>query len=229
MHRASVQRPPSTPRYALRHATGKGKKLFGSLSNLKRDLRMASMFARIPPLSPHPLRRACGQWLVDLGVSIEDVSVTLGHHDSRITQQHYAAPDEKNVGGRILARVNPKYAKRALKLREIEPEKWMTLTKLPEPASIVFRYTAGGETHSIQEWAMKLRAPMAVIFPDQATPKNIVKWSGRRDSNPRPSDPQSDALPGCATPRDQLDYRGAGSSARETSRSRAECKGVRQL
>src|SRR6266571_7675747 len=27
------------------------------------------------------------------------------------------------------------------------------------------------------------------------------KWSGRRDSNPRPSGPKPDALPGCATPR----------------------------
>src|SRR5678815_4723943 len=26
-------------------------------------------------------------------------------------------------------------------------------------------------------------------------------WSGRRDSNPRPPDPQSGALPGCATAR----------------------------
>src|SRR5438552_17746432 len=26
-------------------------------------------------------------------------------------------------------------------------------------------------------------------------------WSGRRDLNPRPLDPQSSALPGCATPR----------------------------
>ena len=28
-----------------------------------------------------------------------------------------------------------------------------------------------------------------------------VKWSGRRDSNPRPSAPKADALPDCATPR----------------------------
>ena len=29
----------------------------------------------------------------------------------------------------------------------------------------------------------------------------LEKWSGRRDSNPRPSGPKPDALPGCATPR----------------------------
>src|SRR4051795_8378105 len=28
-----------------------------------------------------------------------------------------------------------------------------------------------------------------------------IKWSGRRDSNPRPSAPKADALPDCATPR----------------------------
>ena len=28
-----------------------------------------------------------------------------------------------------------------------------------------------------------------------------VKWSGQRDSNPRPSAPKADALPGCAMPR----------------------------
>jgi hypothetical protein len=32
-------------------------------------------------------------------------------------------------------------------------------------------------------------------------------WSGRRDSNPRPSAPKADALPDCATPRLLLVYR----------------------
>ena len=40
-------------------------------------------------------------------------------------------------------------------------------------------------------------------------------WSGRQDSNLRPPDPQSDALPGCATPRPRL---------RALSRSAATCK-----
>ena len=31
--------------------------------------------------------------------------------------------------------------------------------------------------------------------------ESCVDWSGRRDSNPRPSVPQTDALPGCATAR----------------------------
>jgi hypothetical protein len=32
-------------------------------------------------------------------------------------------------------------------------------------------------------------------------PRNRKIWSGWRDSNPRPPDPQSGALPGCATSR----------------------------
>ena len=34
--------------------------------------------------------------------------------------------------------------------------------------------------------------------------RRIGEWSGRRDSNPRPSAPKADALPGCATPRHAL-------------------------
>jgi hypothetical protein len=37
--------------------------------------------------------------------------------------------------------------------------------------------------------------------------KPAIEWSGRRDSNPRPSGPKPDALPDCATPRLLLVYR----------------------
>ena len=30
---------------------------------------------------------------------------------------------------------------------------------------------------------------------------DVIRWSGRYDSNIRPSAPKADALPGCATPR----------------------------
>ncbi len=44
------------------------------------------------------------------------------------------------------------------------------------------------------------RKPFDMIF--QRAKKE--EWSGRRDSNPRPSGPKPDALPDCATPRLQL-------------------------
>jgi hypothetical protein len=36
--------------------------------------------------------------------------------------------------------------------------------------------------------------------------KCLIQWSGRRDSNPRPSAPKADALPDCATPRSLSSY-----------------------
>ena len=42
-------------------------------------------------------------------------------------------------------------------------------------------------------------------------PANYEFWSGRWDSNSRPSAPKADALPGCATPRGRAHYRRRGS------------------
>ena len=39
----------------------------------------------------------------------------------------------------------------------------------------------------------------------QAIEKYTKIWSGRQDLNLRPLDPQSSALPGCATPREAKD------------------------
>ena len=39
------------------------------------------------------------------------------------------------------------------------------------------------------------------ISADNPSSQVIIKWSGREDLNLRPPDPQSGALPGCATPR----------------------------
>ena len=33
---------------------------------------------------------------------------------------------------------------------------------------------------------------------------DVIRWSGRYDSNIRPSAPKADALPGCATPRRKI-------------------------
>ena len=35
--------------------------------------------------------------------------------------------------------------------------------------------------------------------------RHTLKWSGQRDSNPRPSAPKADALPDCAIPRRGVD------------------------
>jgi hypothetical protein len=49
----------------------------------------------------------------------------------------------------------------------------------------------------------RLRRP--VLYPAElrahVSSASRLRWSGRRDSNPRPSAPKADALPDCATPR----------------------------
>jgi hypothetical protein len=47
-----------------------------------------------------------------------------------------------------------------------------------------------------------------------------VWWSGRRDLNPGPSEPHSDALPGCATPRQGAQYSAVVSTHDATERRR---------
>jgi hypothetical protein len=43
---------------------------------------------------------------------------------------------------------------------------------------------------------------------NRANPRGylLYRWSGRQDLNLRPSDPKSDALPNCATPRNMKNY-----------------------
>ena len=52
---------------------------------------------------------------------------------------------------------------------------------------------------------------------------HLQNWSGRRDSNSRPSAPKADALPGCATPRKAQHY-----TAKPCSRSNAKCPTLRK-
>jgi site-specific DNA recombinase len=49
----------------------------------------------------------------------------------------------------------------------------------------------------------KLEYTMRSPFKEFAEASKIEEWSGREDSNLRPSGPKPDALPGCATPRNK--------------------------
>src|SRR5256885_11181367 len=50
----------------------------------------------------------------------------------------------------------------------------------------------------------RFKSPSTIIKALTALPLvRALSWSGRRDSNPRPLDPQSSALPSCATSRDR--------------------------
>ena len=87
-------------KFALRHAQGKGDHLFGRMPN--RLIETACTNAKIDHASPHSFRHAAGQWLLDVGVSVELVSRILGHASTAMTERVYARVKQDVVGDRIL-------------------------------------------------------------------------------------------------------------------------------
>ena len=66
---------------------------------------------------------------------------------------------------------------------------------LPDKLSPIFTIGSG---QIAGEFGISLRSGRAHAAPIR---QNWENWSGRQDSNLRPSGPKPDALPGCATPR----------------------------
>ena len=60
------------------------------IANIKRSFANAVARAGLENVHPHDLRRTCGSWLVQAGVSIQAVSKLLRHSDIRVTDQIYA-------------------------------------------------------------------------------------------------------------------------------------------
>ena len=58
-----------------------------------------------------------------------------------------------------------------------------------------------GDSYKIDYSAVVVKSRCVAGIVNIACIINKLCWSGRRDSNPRPSAPKADALPGCATPR----------------------------
>jgi len=65
---------------------GKGKRI----ASIKKSFATAVSRAELEDVHPHDLRRTCGSWLVQSGVSIQAVSSLLRHSDIRITDKIYA-------------------------------------------------------------------------------------------------------------------------------------------
>ena len=57
--------------HAATHAQGVEGKLFRSLGNLRHELLAAAKKVALEPLPRHALRKAAGQWLIDLSVPLE--------------------------------------------------------------------------------------------------------------------------------------------------------------
>jgi integrase len=149
-------------KYSLRHAEGTEGMLFGPLHNFRRDLACAAIKAGIPRVSPHDLRRASGQWLVDIGVPLELVSRLMGHADTRITEHVYAHVRDEDVVNRMIDSLDPRYARVALKARG-KKKLVKTLTKLPEPKQRAL-YEVRGIERTLTEWAFASGISKTTLF-----------------------------------------------------------------
>ena len=59
----------------------------------------------------------------------------------------------------------------------------------------------GSDRYKIDHSRVAVKGKCGSSMVNIACNINNLRWSGRRDSNPRPSAPKADALPDCATPR----------------------------
>ena len=121
-------------------------------ANLRHELLTAAKKVAIEPLSPHALRKAAGQWLIDLGVPLELVSRVLGHADTRITETVYAKIKDEDVTDRMLDAIDPRYAKKAHRARGAK-KSVETIKKLPAPRTSRVVYEIGGIARTLVEWA----------------------------------------------------------------------------
>ncbi len=62
-------------------------------------------------------------------------------------------------------------------------------------------FAGGGDRYKIDYSAVAAKSRCVAGNVNIACIINSLRWSGREDSNLRPSAPKADALPGCATPR----------------------------
>ena len=148
--------------FAHRHAQGKNGKMFGPLANIRAQLAAATKKLGAPRISPHLLRKAAGQWLIDLGAPLELVSRVLGHADTRITETIYARVRDDDVAARLLESVDARYTQTA---RRERPERVVdTITQLPEPKILAKTYTVDGVTRTLAEWVAATGIAKGTLF-----------------------------------------------------------------
>jgi len=148
-------------RFAARHAAGSGDQLFRRMPN--RLITDACKRAGIEHASPHDFRHAAGQWLLDLGVSIELVSRILGHSSTSVTERIYARVKQDAVGDRILDVIDPAYAKGASRARRRKARRIETVTSVPEP-KLITTYEVGGEVLTLDGWATKSGVAKSTLY-----------------------------------------------------------------
>ena len=149
--------------YAATHAAGTDGKLFGPLLNFRRDLIDAALKARVDALSAHSLRRAGGQWLIDLSMPLELVSRVMGHASTGITEKVYAKVKEEDLPDRMIDALDPRYVQRAHKARG-ERQLVRTIGKLPAPRAGRVKFIVNGVTRTLSDWARVSGISKATLF-----------------------------------------------------------------
>jgi hypothetical protein len=154
--------------FVRQHAQGTEGRLFGPLTNFRRDLTQAAKRAKLPHVWPHALRKAAGQFLIDLHVPLELVSRVMGHVDTRVTETVYARVRDEDLGDRMLSAIDPKYARRAIDnrgtIREME-----TLTALPEPKAGPVLYDVNGTSRTLTQWARAQAIPKNTLYSESSS------------------------------------------------------------
>ena len=109
--------------------------------------------------------------------------------------------EELRIKGRISGLDEAKTGDRLLDVQRIlelaEKAYFLYLTRKPaEQAELLKNVLSNCSIDAVSLYPT-YRKPFDMIFKRA----KCSEWSGRRDSNPRPSAPKADALPDCATPR----------------------------
>ncbi len=149
--------------FAAKHAVRRDGSLFGPLHNFGRELELAATKAGLEHLSAHALRKACGQWLIDVGVPLELVSRVMGHGDTRITETVYARVKEEDMANRMIDAIDPRYAsvaRRARRKRKIVE----TITELPAPRVERTKFIVNGVARTLSEWARVSRISKTTLY-----------------------------------------------------------------
>jgi integrase len=112
--------------YALKHAEGRGGKLFLPWGNVRRDLIEACRRAGIPPCSTNDLRRTYSTWHKQAGVSNDTLHPNMGHKDGRMLDRVY---------GRLTSEQRREAMLRELGMLDPRPVPEAAAASFPEPES----------------------------------------------------------------------------------------------
>ena len=89
--------------------------------------------------------------MVNIGVPIELVSKFMRHADTHITETIYASVRQEDVGDRILAAIDPRYATQAHQDREVPVVE--TLKDIPEPRQTIAILDVDGVGRTLTQWS----------------------------------------------------------------------------